>query len=798
MQPDERDLRPKWLDAQNPRDGRYVLGPLLGQGGMGEVREAWDVVLCRSVALKILRKMDPVSLLRFLREAQAQSRVAHPNICQIYDVDSSEGAPRISMQLVRGPTLADAAADLTVDEIVQIMVQVCGAVHAAHRMQLIHRDLKPSNILLDRNGEGGWTPYVCDFGLAIGRGDSTLTAPQWINGTPAYMAPEQVRGDRAGIGPATDVFALGGTLRFALRGGVPDGGTATRQAPARPAEPTAARAVPRALELIMLKCLDPAPELRYPSAAALAEDLARFRNGEPVQARPAGFLGHLWRRWRRAWKPALACALAAGALAAGLALERRHQSAARQRRAGWARAYTGEADAMERELSMERMLPLHDLRPAYAALRSRLEGIRTRLAAQGPEAQGPGHYALGRGRLLLGEYAGALEELEQAWAAGFREPGLPGLQVRALVGAQVRAEQAFLYAGGLVPPEARARAVARAEALVRRENGPGNPGDDYLAALVTYLRGDYGKAAAQARVGILGRPWQSARLESLCLTALGRQGFEAGDDLLAEARYGEAMEVAQRFLEADPSDEPIRHAYLLAARGLAQLMLDRKQPVLPFLRDLQGFSARAFQANPEDPELQDDWLAICVLQAMAQADLGQDPDPGLRAALAFLGTRAQPPLTVELRADRMLLQWQRAEWAFRHGRDPGPALAQALADPGHTPFLGRDYLGEVLNFKAEVDAAQGRDPRPALGDALARMEPLLAVAPAGSLCRTAAAAWLIRARWEASHNLDARYSLGQARALTERAVALRPAEGNPFVRHAGARISALPGWRPAP
>jgi serine/threonine-protein kinase len=129
--------------------GRYVLGPILGQGGAGEVREAWDVVLCRTVALKVLRKMEPVGLIRFMHEAQIQSRIVHPNICRIYDVDNGGGVPKISMQLVRGPTLAQVAQQLTVKEVVTLLARVAEAIHAAHRVQLIHRDLKPSNILLE-------------------------------------------------------------------------------------------------------------------------------------------------------------------------------------------------------------------------------------------------------------------------------------------------------------------------------------------------------------------------------------------------------------------------------------------------------------------------------------------------------------------------------------------------------------------------------------------------------------------------------------------------------------------------
>ena len=235
------------------------------------------------------------------------------------------------MQLVRGPTLADAAPDLAVADIVKIMAQVAGAVHAAHRLKLIHRDLKPSNILLERSPEGGWTPYVCDFGLAMGLDDPTLTAPQWVHGTPAYMAPEQTRGDRARVGPGTDVYALGGALHFALHGQVP-GGPAVARNPHRAAGGSRpARVVPRDLDLIIRKCRELDPERRYPTAAALAEELWRVHRGEPVETRPLGWLARPWHRWRGAWRPALAAVLAgavlSGLAAAGLRFNRFHVTA---------------------------------------------------------------------------------------------------------------------------------------------------------------------------------------------------------------------------------------------------------------------------------------------------------------------------------------------------------------------------------------------------------------------------------------------------------------------------------------
>ena len=769
MRPDASHLQPTWLDAQRPREGRFVLGPLLGQGGVGEVREAWDVVLCRTVALKVLRKMDPGSLIRFMHEARLHSRLVHPNICQIFDVDSSEGAPRIAMQLVRGPTLADAAATLSLDEIVQILALVADAVHAAHRQKLIHRDLKPSNILLERGASGTWIPYVCDFGLAMEMDAPTLTAPHWVHGTPAYMAPEQIRGDRALIGPATDVFALGGTLCFALNGRPPRGpviespvlGSGER------------RLVPRDLDSIARKCMEPDPRLRYPTASALAEDLWRFRNGEPILARPPGLVARHWQRWRRTWKLGVVATLAAGALCATLLLAQRQMAENTRRRASWQRFMVLEATSMERDLSLEKALPVHDLRPAYEQIRVRLREIEAQLQTLGADAQGPGHYALGRDRLLLGDWPEARRELEQAAASGFNGPDVAGLLAQALTSAQIQAELETQFSRGTSASSATA---VRVEDLVSQGAGLGPGPGAYGDALAAFLRKQYARAAERARMAIEAQPWRSepAALASLSLGALGRKALEAGDDLLAEARFVEAMEIARTCLERVPGDEAVHHAYLLAARGLASLRLERDQLSPAFLESLQRAGEKAFRLNPGNPDLLDDRLLISILKARRLAGQGTDPGPELEAALQLLSSWAREPLSAGLRADRMLIHWLRSEWAFRRGADPAPALAEALRDPGHTPFLGRDYLGDIMNFKARVEAARGEDPRPTLEQALARLQPLLGPGAPRSLCATAAQTWLIRSRWEAAHGIDPSASLQRSSEWFERAQIRHP------------------------
>jgi serine/threonine-protein kinase len=735
---------------------------------MGEVREAWDVVLCRTVALKVLKKMDPGSLIRFMHEARLQSRVVHPNICQIFDVDSSESAPRIAMQLVRGPTLTEACGGLAVEEIVRILAQVAEAAHAAHELNLIHRDLKPSNILLDPVPEGGWKPYVVDFGLAMELGGPILTAPLWVNGTPAYMAPEQVRGERSLIGPPTDVFALGGTLHFALHGRPPRGADAgSGPWPA----PEQRRAVSRDLDWIVRKCTHSNPGLRYPTAAALAGDLWCFLRGEPVEARPAGLLESHWRHWRWLWKPALAATLAVAALGSALALEQRQVAAAGRRRGEWDRFFVLEAAAMDRNLSMERMLAPHDMRPTYLRLRTRLLKLGARLRTLGPDAQGSGHYALGQGRFLLGDWPGAQQELALASTSGFQGPEVAGLLARTLAAAQEKTQlEAQFTTGATLSAAVLDPAAARVASLFRQGQRPGTGADDYGEAQVAFLRKDFAKAAERARDAGGDQPWSSgpAVLATFSLTALGQQGLEAGDALLAEARFEEAMDLARGRLGQNPSDEALHHAYLLAALSLAALRLDRQQLSGPFLESLQMFAERAVGLNPANPDLEDDRLQLGILKARRMEQLDLDPEAELDSALQFMTSWARPPLSAPLRADRMLIHWLQAAWAFRQGGDPEPALAEALRDPGHTPFLDRDYLGEILNFKAQVEAAQGHDPRPTLDLAMACMDPLLDTGAPRSLFDTAAQSWLIRSRWEAAHGLDPHPSRQRSQTLLER------------------------------
>ena len=273
--------------------------------------------------------------------------------------------------------------------------------------------------------------------------------------------------------------------------------------------------------------------------------------------------------------------------------------------------------------------------------------------------------------------------------------------------------------------------------------------------------------------------WESAALESACLTALGRQEQEAGNLPGAMARYREALAAARAGMAYGESDPAMHHAVLQAGRQVGALALEGGGLAPAFLEELATLCDRALRLDPGDPRLQDDWLGLRLLQARRLALLGQDPAPVLETARVYLDTWGKEPLTVRLRADRMLLWWLMAEQDLARGRDPGPCLTEALKTAGHTPFLDRDYFLELLNCKARVDASRGVDPRPTLEAAMARLPPDPHRSP-WTLKEALANAWLIRAEWEGAHGVDPAASLSNVQALAEGARIQNPDSGNAY------------------
>jgi tetratricopeptide (TPR) repeat protein/tRNA A-37 threonylcarbamoyl transferase component Bud32 len=278
--------------------GDYELLEEVGSGGMGVVYKARQISRDRIVALKTIKHAEFASdadVKRFLKEAQALSRVAHPNIVPIYDVGRHDGRDFFSMKFIEGTSLEGCQRRLQSDptNTARIMALVARAIHHAHQRLRLHRDLKPSNILLDQHDQ----PYVTDFGLAKLISDGVdLTRSGASPGTPRWMAPEQASLARGGVTTAIDIHGLGAVLYFLLTRKSPFPGNSVKellnQIASKPPEPPRKwnSRVDRDLEIICLKCLEKEPKDRYSSAAAVADDLDNWLAGKPIKARPVGRL----------------------------------------------------------------------------------------------------------------------------------------------------------------------------------------------------------------------------------------------------------------------------------------------------------------------------------------------------------------------------------------------------------------------------------------------------------------------------------------------------------------------------
>jgi eukaryotic-like serine/threonine-protein kinase len=727
---------------------RYELVDRLGRGGMAIVYKMRDPRLHRFVAVKIVRAARDSAVKRFLREAEAQARVNHDHVLKVFETGTVGPYHYIAMQYVDGPMLLGVREETSLDQKVRLMVQIADGLHAAHRHGLVHRDIKPGNILVERGGDG-LRPYLVDFGLAADVTAPGMTETGVVMGTPRYMPPERIRGSAAAADRRGDVYSLGATF-YELIAGTPaiDGGSGlevlSRVLDAHPA-PLAQRvpALPAEIDAIVMKCLEKDPQRRYPSALALAADLRRYLDGEPVAARPVGALARLGRRARR--HPRLAAAFAVMSLAiVAMAVWTAHNSWRSARQLRLAQELGQEVRDVEWVFRVAQMAPVHSIEPERSRLRQRMARVAQTAAEVGPIGVGPGEYALGRGLLTLSDAREALIHLQRAWDAGYRTAdaamalGLAHSEIFRLEMSRAqrvpddgpRAAQVRELERTHRDPALRALEEGRSSELVPRR---------YVDALIAAHRGDRRGAIAIADDAARDTPWLfeapllAGHLEfedAVRLYSAGRTPEAGALAQHADRHYAEAQRVAPSSLDASLGR--------CAVGGMLLHMVMHRfaADAGPLYAEAQASCERALTLDSRSADAARSYSEAVRNWAGVQVLAGRDPgDAYHRAArliqqsLAVSGENLDTLLVV---ADTFL---DRAWAESRTGHDPLPAIDQALQafakarrlDPRNAGAINN--MGQALLLRGRTEATRGLDALPSLDRAVATFEDALRIDP---------------------------------------------------------------------
>ncbi len=727
--PEARAGRPAWAEsASAERVGRFILGPELGRGALGRVVRAWDPMLRRVLALKLLLEPDPIHTLRLTQEAQLQAQVEHPGVCRIYEVGHGGTTPYIAMALLEGETLGTWAQGASPQAKVAVLKQVAEVLAVTHARGLAHLDLKPSNIQMERDAAGHLHPVLLDFGLARESGNPGLQFKG--EGTPAFMSPEQARGDEPG--PPSDLYSLCATTVYLLSGQRLEGPLPEAPPPGVPSE----------LWPALVRGLAELPEDRYPSALALAEDLGRWLEGRPVLAANPS-------RWRRSWAWAFRRRgrLLRGAALAGLVLAPMIWGGITlrsfRRESAFLQDFTTRVQELEATLRVQRMLPPHPVAADLAKGRALVMELQGRRVAQPGFAPGATAYLLGRLHLALGDPDAARGELEAAVARGQRTPetwfalgkARSRLLARLAAGTE-RMGQGIAQDTWLTTLE-RLKVEAK-ESLEQGRRSALDP-PELQEALLLLAERNYEEALARARAASVTHPWlyEPLALEGEVLLA---EAQVAPDPAAKLDRLAEGGRALARAVAMAPSDPRLRELEVRRCQQALRLAWSSSAPMAPFEAALAQALAAWEHLDPEDPV-----RTALAAQSLADRSMrsylkGKDPEADVQAALALaeqtLRHATHPKEALQAQAQAY---WVRAVQAMHGGGEVGQAFEQSLAcirralpeAPGD--LYTWDLLSRIHRFRFTYASHKGADPEAYFEDARRDLAALSADPALGNL-----------------------------------------------------------------
>ena len=725
------DLKPVLRSSSIPAAllawDRYEVFEVLGQGGMAKVYRARDRKLNRMVALKFIREEHQGSGRLLTLEAQLQASLDHENIVKVYETGTFDGLPFIAMQLVQGETL-DRVCTNDLRARVGLLVQIALALDAAHRQGMVHRDLKPTNIMVEAV-DGRLKPYLMDFGLARLTNVAGQTRATSIVGTLAYMSPEQAEGN-CPLDIRTDVHGLGTLLYEFLCGHPPFMQESSshveiiRRLLEEEATPPSRHhpEVPRDLEIIALKCLEKQPERRYATAAALAEDLQCWLEGRPIQARRTSLLERHFkailrlRKNRQAWLTTQAagltilCLLGMGAWTLWRA----------RQRADFVAQMGMTLIRLEEVVQASEMGPLHDTRSDRRQVNELLNLVRTDAARYGATTRAPLAYALGRFHLALHDYEAALEDLQDAWDQGFRNPesaeGL-GMALGEVYRLRRQALEQIKDPQRRKAQEARLQKTLQEPALAYLSQAQGGRPEDqgYRAALADAFAWRHAAVLQRTEHLLKNAPlgYRFLKLRASAEMGLANQAIEKGDNSEAQVRVHSACQDLRQALDIARSD---KESWLNLARAADRLLylnsFVNENPQESYAFGMEA-CAKARSLDPEDSE--PFILEADLIRSLARATEAKGTDSSGRflEAITHLDEALKlAPDNLEARRKLGLLYWSLANLAVDRQQPCQDLLAKAETElrrvlaqrPG-------DVLAVAILLDVIFDQCQDRDRR---------------------------------------------------------------------------------------
>lgn len=715
---------------ENKIFSKYEILELLAIGGMGQVYKAYDTTLNRYVALKFLKKDEPARLKRFLREARMQAKVDNKNICKVYEANEIDGKPYIAMQLINGIPLDEASHQMSLIEKIKVIQTIAEALNEAHNLGLIHRDIKPKNILVEKSEKNEWTPYILDFGLARQQDDISLSMDGSIFGTPVYMAPETLRTGIVKVDYKADIYSLGATFYELLTGKTIFQGATYGEIflkiltenviPLRKINPS----IPQDLEIIIMKCLEKQPSLRYNTAKELAADLKRFLEGEPILARPITWRYKLIKKTIK-HKNAVIFTFIALLIIIIISTYYLYNWKLSKEQLQVSINFNQSVRYIEELLRHAYTAPLHDIRIEQKEAIQLLNKIEEQMDSIGKPATGPGNYAIGKSYLLLKNYDKAKFHLQAAEKAEYSIPELyySAGQLYGIIYSKKIQESEKIKDDQIKETfikEIEKQFKIPAINYLNKTKNIKIESPEYIEAQIAFYERNYKQALKKLQTVSIKIPWlyEAKRLEGDIFLLFGQQHHKKAAYEKAKEYYQQAERYYKQAVEIGRSDPDNYVALCNLWNILFQLeALEKGGSVEPYFNNSLQTCNNALIANPDNPE-------PYKLKAILYSNLseyeqfnGINPLPTIDKAIEIINSAINiHPNEPSLFNVLSFIYIKRAKLEYEKGINPSNSLKKALQASqksyGLYPndSIVHNNIGIIYLTQAQYDLTYSKNP----------------------------------------------------------------------------------------